>query len=764
MAIYRGVGGTGDTTRGESVEGPNTTITQLTGIEGPIKTPTYIEFNQTADPILTKGQLGWNSEDGTLDIGLNLGGVILQIGEETLYRVVNMSGSTITHGTLVMADGTVGNSGKIKIVPWNGTADPIRIMGITTEDIPDETNGYVTHFGKVRGIQTNGGNYSESWVNGDILYAGPTGGLTKVKPSAPKTKTTVAIVVSAHPTNGTLFVRPSLSSNLGDDDLVQLTSLSDNDVIAYNSTSGRFENVSAALVSGSLSDGDYGDITVSSGGTVWTIDAGAVDNNKIANSTIDLTAKVTGTLPVANGGTGTTTLTANNVLLGNGTSAPLTVAPGTSGNVLTSNGTTWTSTQVSSITQNNSSVAVTDTGSNGTVAITTEGTERMRITATGNVIINDNPATSDGGFELLSNSYHYARFSTYGDHDYGGSIDITKSRGTKASPSNVVSGDYVGDIRWTAQGATNFTASISTQVTATPATGSAPSALIFATQPAGTNATALERMRITANGKVGIGTGAPTNLVDIQSNSAYFDDFSSATYDQDVILTGPANEYPKFGVQAWGGAASGGSATPYQQGEVSLLRQRGTLSSPLPTQNGDQMGALNFRGWNSTLNSHSGVAILGLQTGAATSTGTPAALLFFTNNGSNRDGTFNFEINATGDALVKGAGGLGYGTGTGGSVTQASSRTTGVTLNKTNGQITLVSAAGSTTAASFTVTNSTVAATDTIIVNQATGTNLYDIMVTAVAAGSFRITQRTTGGTTTEAPVFNFAVIKAVTS
>jgi hypothetical protein len=46
---------------------------------------------------------------------------------------------------------------------------------------------------------------------------------------------------------------------------------------------------------------------------------------------------------VANGGTGATTLTANNVILGNGTSAPLFVAPGASGNVLTSNGTTWTS-------------------------------------------------------------------------------------------------------------------------------------------------------------------------------------------------------------------------------------------------------------------------------------------------------------------------------------------------------------------------------------------------------------------------------------
>jgi hypothetical protein len=52
----------------------------------------------------------------------------------------------------------------------------------------------------------------------------------------------------------------------------------------------------------------------------------------------------TGTLGVDQGGTSLTTLTLNNVILGNGTSAPLFVAPGTSGNVLTSNGTTWAST------------------------------------------------------------------------------------------------------------------------------------------------------------------------------------------------------------------------------------------------------------------------------------------------------------------------------------------------------------------------------------------------------------------------------------
>lgn len=60
-------------------------------------------------------------------------------------------------------------------------------------------------------------------------------------------------------------------------------------------------------------------------------------------SGVDLTSQVTGTLPVANGGTGATALTLNNVVLGNGTSAVQVVAPGTAGNVLTSAGGTWAS-------------------------------------------------------------------------------------------------------------------------------------------------------------------------------------------------------------------------------------------------------------------------------------------------------------------------------------------------------------------------------------------------------------------------------------
>jgi len=106
--------------------------------------------------------------------------------------------------------------------------------------------------------------------------------------------------------------------------------------------------------------------------------------------------------------------------------------------------------------------------------------------------------------------------------------------------------------------------------------------------------------------------------------------------------------------------------------------------------------------------------------------------------------------------------GVGYAAGAGGTVTQGTSRTTGVTLSKRSGAITLFTAAGTSAYTSFTVTNSLLSATDVIIVNQKSGTNVYNAFVTAVADGSFRITFNAVSGTASDAPVFNFVVIEGV--
>jgi hypothetical protein len=120
------------------------------------------------------------------------------------------------------------------------------------------------------------------------------------------------------------------------------------------------------------------------------------------------------------------------------------------------------------------------------------------------------------------------------------------------------------------------------------------------------------------------------------------------------------------------------------------------------------------------------------------------------------------SLTASGVIASTGTAGVGYATGAGGTVTQLTSRVTLVTLNKRCGAITMFSAAGSATPATFQVNNSTVGANDVIILNQASGSNLYSFIVTTVAAGSFNISFFSSSGVAVDAPVINFAVIKAV--
>lgn len=121
--------------------------------------------------------------------------------------------------------------------------------------------------------------------------------------------------------------------------------------------------------------------------------------------------------------------------------------------------------------------------------------------------------------------------------------------------------------------------------------------------------------------------------------------------------------------------------------------------------------------------------------------------------------------NSDGVGANYGSAALGYVTGNGGAVTQITGRTTGVTCSSLSGAITLFAAAGSATAASFTVTNTQVEATDVIILSvKSSTTNLYVVGVTAIGAGTFQITFYTTGGTTSDSPVFNFLVLKGASS
>lgn len=204
--------------------------------------------------VAVEGRTYWNDADNakTLNIVMAGGNVTQQVGEETYYRV--KAQSAIANGDVVMFAGTLGASGGLIAAKATGltAAQSHLIMGVATEDIPQNGWGYITFFGEVRGVNTTGG--AEAWVDGTVLFYDPAvpGGLTKNKPSVPNAIVLVAAVVHAA-SNGILFVRPTFGSTLGTTDgNVSFGTLANGDVIVYDSTAQYWKNVAqSTLVVGS---------------------------------------------------------------------------------------------------------------------------------------------------------------------------------------------------------------------------------------------------------------------------------------------------------------------------------------------------------------------------------------------------------------------------------------------------------------------------------------------------------------------------------
>lgn len=126
----------------------------------------YILFNTSATPASpVEGLLQWNSTDGTVDLSMAGGAVTQQIGQELFIKVWNDSGATIPNGKAVYFDGRQGNRPKIYLAKSDSTLT-CNVMGLTTMDIPDGTEGFITPFGYVRQLKTD---YS-GWAEGDNLY------------------------------------------------------------------------------------------------------------------------------------------------------------------------------------------------------------------------------------------------------------------------------------------------------------------------------------------------------------------------------------------------------------------------------------------------------------------------------------------------------------------------------------------------------------------------------------------------------------------
>jgi hypothetical protein len=510
-------------------------------------------------------------------------------------------------------------------------------------------------------------------------------------------------------------------------------------------------------------------------------------------------------VPTSAGGTGLTSFTANRVFYAGTTSTVNQSAN------LTFDGTTLTAANFTDSSLTSGRVTYAGTGGNlvDSTNFTFDGTNANLAGTGAQLIIGFTSTPVSGASATVQGTaagFAAVRYATTaGLQPY---VNLYRSQGTTiGTPSAVNSGDGLGRLTTFGYDGAGYQSAteIRSEADAAPTSGtSTPGRIVFATQTAAGILT--ERTRFTSAGQYLFGTTSSTtgNFVvgTAQANAQY------------NLLVSGANTYANATVGAFHNASviTGTAATTSMRGISNINNWAPAVGASIA----NVYGVFNQTALNSTItptNYHSVWSAVQLTSSATGGTitssysynaGAPVFDASATTNITNHyhyfagtiangaaqtitngygfygnvasgTGRYNFYAAGTaqnafsGDVLIFGAGALGYTSGSGGSVTQATNKSTGVTLNKTNGKITMSNAAlAANTAVSFLLSNTTITANDVVVLSFGSGPGgmevNYTLSCVAVANGAYIGLRNMTAGSLSEAVVINFAVIKATTA
>jgi hypothetical protein len=202
------------------------------------------------------GATQWNNTLGSSQTLLKGGTVSLKNGVDLVARIVNKvtPNTTLTKAAyqVVRVSGATGGRLSVNLAQANNDANSADTIGVVTETIATNQEGFIITVGQLENINTTGSLQGETWADGDVLYLSPTtpGSITKVKPTGNGHIVVIGYVEYAHVNNGSIYVKVMNGWELDELHDVNITSVANNQVLRYNSTSQLWVNDSIPTVLG----------------------------------------------------------------------------------------------------------------------------------------------------------------------------------------------------------------------------------------------------------------------------------------------------------------------------------------------------------------------------------------------------------------------------------------------------------------------------------------------------------------------------------
>lgn len=205
------------------------------------------------------GTTRWNNSIGTSETTLKGGSVILKNGVDLVARVVNKvtPNTTLTKANYaaVRISGAQGQRLAVAYAQANNDNNSADTIGLVTETIPTNQEGFILTVGQLEDINTTGSLQGETWNDGDVLYLSPTipGSLTNIKPSAPGHIVVIGYVEYAHNNNGKIYVKIMNGWELDELHNVAISTPLNNQALVYETSTQLWKN--KTIIQDSITDG-----------------------------------------------------------------------------------------------------------------------------------------------------------------------------------------------------------------------------------------------------------------------------------------------------------------------------------------------------------------------------------------------------------------------------------------------------------------------------------------------------------------------------